>query len=246
MALGSTKHLQHYFTKMGHITNFRSNAQRKGLISAIGSCACIGSNLSLGSLPEHEHPPSLALPAASSPPFKRYVATSKVDPETSSPAPRTGSTQHHWPGHTTPSSSPDVLRSTHAIRSVRNYLNLDEHDRTQPRQRFLPTLLSTSEPQKRRVSSGTDPTNPLVHILCATLNVLTVLPQLEESAHLPDKTTGGPFSASVMRAGGRRELILEDEFEESGRVLRAMGRAPSALQRVKTCSSMYSPAGHRR
>ncbi len=134
--------------------------------------------------------------------------------------------------------------TTHAIRSVRNYLLSlpDEHGHTQPRQGFRPTSLSTSEPQKRRVFSGTDRTDPLARIRRAALDVLTLLRELEESARVPlsddaydmgsdhssqgrvasptelsDVPTDASFSVSVMQVGGRRESILvwdeeEDEF----------------------------------
>jgi len=60
-----------------------------------------------------------------------------------------------------------------------------EYGYTQPRQRFRPTLLSTSEPQKkRRISSGTDRSGPLAHIRRAALDVLTLLRELEESMRL--------------------------------------------------------------
>ena len=94
-------------------------------------------------------------------------------------------------GHTEPSSGSDVLRAlkvtTHAILAVWNYLLSlpNEHGYTQPRQRFRPTLLSTSEPQKkRRISSGTDRSGPLAHIRRAALDVLTLLRELEESMRL--------------------------------------------------------------
>jgi hypothetical protein len=131
----------------------------------------------------------------------------------------------------------DVLRTlkvtTHVIRSVRNYLLSlpDEYDvtRSQHRQTFRPASLSASEPQKRRVSSGTDRTDPLARIRRAALDVLTVLRELEENARVPpsddaydassdhssqsrvappaelsDVPTDASFSVSVMRAGGRR------------------------------------------
>lgn len=146
----------------------------------------------------------------------------------------------------------DVLRAlkmtTHAIRSVRNYLLSlpDEHggSRLQPRQSFRPASLSTSEPQKRRVSSGgASHTDPLARIRRAALDVLTVLRELEESARVPlsddaydagsdrsslsrvaspaelsdvpsDVPTDASFSVSVMRVGGRRESILVWDEEE--------------------------------
>ena len=131
--------------------------------------------------------------------------------------------------------------TTHAIRSVRNYLLSlpDEHGHTQPRQGFRPTSLSASGPQKRRVSSGTDRPDPLARIRRAALDVLTLLRELEENARVPlsddaydagsdhssqgrvasptalsDVPTDASFSVSVMRVPGRRESILVWDEEE--------------------------------
>jgi hypothetical protein len=141
----------------------------------------------------------------------------------------------------------DVLRAlkvtTHAIRSVRNYLLSlpDEYgiSRSQHRQGFRPASLSTSEPQKRRVSSSPGRTDPLARIRRAALDVLTILRELEESARVPllddaydagsdrssqsrvaspaelsDVPTDASFSVSIMRVGGRRESILVWDEEE--------------------------------
>jgi hypothetical protein len=133
--------------------------------------------------------------------------------------------------------------TTRAIRSVRNYLLSlpDEYgiSRSQPRQGFRPASLSTSEPQKRRVSSGAGRTDPLARIRRAALDVLTALRELEESARVPllddaydagsdrssqsrvaspaelsDVPTDASFSVSIMRVGGRRESILVWDEEE--------------------------------
>jgi len=141
----------------------------------------------------------------------------------------------------------DILHAlkvtTHAIRSVRNYLlSLPDEQgvsRSQHRQTFRPASLSTSEPQKRRVSSDAARTDPLARIRRAALDVLTVLRELEESARIPlsddaydvgsdrsspsrvlsptelsDVPTDASFSVSVMRVGGRRESILVWDEEE--------------------------------
>ena len=144
--------------------------------------------------------------------------------------------------------------TTQAIRSVRNYLLSlpDEHGHTQPRQGFRPTSLSTSEPQKRRVSSGTDRPDPLARIRRAALDVLTLLHELEECARVPlsddayddgsdrssqgrvasptelsDVQTDASFSVSVMHVPGRRESILVwDEEEEDFNVDEETERLP--------------------
>jgi len=98
---------------------------------------------------------------------------------------------------------------------------------------------STSEPQKRRVSSDVARTDPLARIRHAALDVLTVLRELEESARIPlsddaydvgsdrsspsrvlsqtelsDVPTDASFSIPAMRVGGRRESILVWDEEE--------------------------------
>lgn len=163
-------------------------------------------------------------------------------------------------GHPGSAGGFDVLRTlkvtTHAIRSVRNYLLSlpDEYgvSRSQHRQTFRPASLSASEPQKRRVSSGTDRTDPLARIRRAALDVLTVLRELEESARVPlsddaydagsdrssqsrvaspaelsDVPTDASFSVSVMRVGGRRESILVwDEEDDDFNVDEESERVP--------------------
>jgi len=153
-----------------------------------------------------------------------------------------------------------VLRAlkvtTHAIRSVRNYLLSlpDEHGvrRSQPRQSFRPASLSTSELQKRRASAESGRADPLARIRRAALDVLTVLRELEESARVPlsddaydaasdhithsrgaspaelsDGPTDVSFSVSVMRVGGWRESILVwDEEEDEFNVDEESERVP--------------------
>jgi len=87
----------------------------------------------------------------------------------------------------------DVLHAlkvtTPAIRSVRNYLlSLPDGQGisgSQPRQTFRPASLSTSEPQKCRVSSDAARTDPLARIRSAVLVMLTVLRELEDSTRVP-------------------------------------------------------------
>ena len=232
----------------------------------------------MSSPPELELPPSPALPTQL-PTSTPYVKTFEVDPENLRPGvtqdltvvekvwrlrtddsaqtPDPSLLSAHPPGSV---AGFDVLRAlkvtTHAIRSVRNYLLSlpDEYgvSRSQPRQTFRPASLSTSEPQKRRVSSGTDRTDPLARIRRAALDVLTVLRELEESARvllsddaydassdrssqsrvaspaeLSDVPTDSSFSVSVMRVGGRRGSILVcDEGEDDFNVDEESERVP--------------------
>ncbi|KAI0262095.1 hypothetical protein BC834DRAFT_1043661 [Gloeopeniophorella convolvens] len=200
-------------------------------------------------LPEFELPPSPALPPQSLPAFPPYVKAFEVDPENL----RLGVTQDLT---IIEDCAPTRMRvTTHVIRSVRNYiLSLpDEHGSTQPQQGFRPTSLSTSEPQKRRVSSGTDRADPLARIRRAALDVLIVLRELEESARVPlsddaydagsddhsahsrvaspselsDVPTEASFSVSIMQVGGRRESILVwDEEEDDFNVDEESERGP--------------------
>lgn len=224
-------------------------------------------------------PPSPAIPTQP-PTTTPYVKTFEVDPENLRPGVTQDLTfvEEVWRlrtdesaqtldpsrlsahGHLATVGAFDVLRAlkvtTHAIRSVRNYLLSlpDEYGvrRSQHRQTFRPASLSTSEPQKRRVSSGTDRTDPLVRIRRSALDVLTVLRELEESARVPlsdeaydassdrstqsrvaspaelsDVPTDASFSVSVMRVGGRRESILVwDEEEDDFNVDEESERVP--------------------
>ncbi|KAI0290203.1 hypothetical protein BC826DRAFT_1092574 [Russula brevipes] len=258
MALGSIEHLQHYFTKTGLISKKETNTQRKGLVPAIGPLTThIKGNPSLSSLPELELPPSPALPAQSLPAFPPYVKTFEGDPENLRPGIThdLSAVEDVWrlraddnaqaPDPSLLSAHPtrQTAVTTHAIRSVRNYLLSlpDEHggSRSQPRQSFRPASLSTSERQKRRVSAGAARTDPLARIRRAALDLLTVLRDLEERARIPlsddaydagsdrssqsrvasptelsDVPTDASFSVSVMHVGGRRESILVWDEEE--------------------------------
>ena len=118
----------------------------------------------------------------------------------------------------------------HPIQSVRNYLlSLPDEQgisRTQHRQTFRPTSLSTSEPQKHRVSSDAACMDPLAQVRRAALDALTVLRELEETTRIPlsddaydvgsdrsspsrvlsptelsDIPTDASFSVSIMRVG---------------------------------------------
>ncbi|KAH9051607.1 hypothetical protein EDB83DRAFT_2622471, partial [Lactarius deliciosus] len=240
MALGSIEHLQHYFTKTGLIakkeyvrgfylstSDFRSNAQRKGLVPAIGSLSAhIKANPSLSDLPELDLPPSPALPAPSFPSFTPYVKTFEIGPE------------NRWPGVTqalsvveqaAPSSgfdTPRVLKvTTYATCSVRNYLLSlpDEHGHTQPRQ--VSARHRFPRANRRNAFSGTDRTDPLARIRRAALDVLTLLRELEKSARVPlsDDALYASFSVSVMQVGGQRESILVWTKQWDERFVRSSG-----------------------
>jgi len=167
--------------------------------------------------PELRLPPSPVLPAKPLPSITPYVKTFEVDPENlrpgvtqdvsvvedlwklrvddnaKAPDPSLLAVHGHSPSGGGAGGGFDVLHAlkvtTHAIRSVRNYLlSLPDEQGisgSQPRQTFRPASLSTSEPQKCRVSSDAARTDPLARIRSAVLDMLTVLRELEESARIP-------------------------------------------------------------
>jgi len=224
--------------------------------------------------PELRLPPSPVLFAKPLPSITPYVKPFEVDPENlrpgvtqdlsvvedlwrlraddnaKAPDPSLLPVHGHSPSGGGAGGGFDVLHAlkvtTHAIRSVRNYLlSLPDEQGisgSQPRQTFRPASLSTSEPQKCRVSSDVARTDPLARIRRAVLVMLTVLRELEESARIPlsdeaydmgsdrsspsrvfspTELSDGPadasISVSVIRVGVQRESILvwneeEDDF----------------------------------
>ncbi|KAH8981235.1 hypothetical protein EDB86DRAFT_3087282 [Lactarius hatsudake] len=205
MALGSIEHLQHYFTKTGLIAKKESNAQRKGLVPAIGSLSAhVKANPSLSGLPELDLPLSPALLDPSFPPFTPYVKTSGGY----APTITRDSGLLSVNGQAAPSSGFDALRTlkvtTHATRSVRSHLLslLDEYGHTQPRQVSARYRFPRAKPQKRRAFfSRTDRTDPLPRIRRAVLDVLPLLRELEKSARVP-------LSDDAYDAGSDRRVVL--------------------------------------
>ncbi|KAH9017769.1 hypothetical protein EDB83DRAFT_2528544 [Lactarius deliciosus] len=234
MALGSIEHLRHYFTKTGLIAKKESNAQRKGLVPAIGSLSArVKANPSLSDLPELDLPPSPALPAPSFPSFTPYV---KIRDRPGEPLARSyAPTMTRDPGllsvneQAAPSSgfdTPRVLKvTTYATCSVRNYLLSlpDEHGHTQPRQ--VSARHRFPRANRRNAFSGTDRNDPLARIRRAALDVLTLLRELEKSARVPlsDDALYASFSVSVMQVGGQRESILVWTKQWDERFVRSSG-----------------------
>ncbi|KAI0052227.1 hypothetical protein FA95DRAFT_1533516 [Auriscalpium vulgare] len=210
MALGSIEHLQHYFTKTGIAAKKEcvwATSQRKGLVPAIGGLqGHLRNNSSLSSLPEFELPPSPALPAQHRPAFPPYVKTFETDPENLRPGviQDLSAVEQVWtldrsdhqqdPGllgaDNHASDRFDILHvlktTTHAIRSVRNYLlSLPDDTVDTKRQPYRPMTMSPGEMPKRRVSQPDDRSNPITLIRRSALEVLTILRALEESSRVP-------------------------------------------------------------
>ncbi|KAH8980623.1 hypothetical protein EDB86DRAFT_3087728 [Lactarius hatsudake] len=214
MALGSIEHLQHYFTKTGLIAKKESNAQRKGLVPAIGSLSAhVKANPSLSGLPNSTSPYR--------PHFSTHLSLhSRLMSRRSRSFRSSNNSGGYAPtvtrdsgllsanGQAAPSSGFDALRTlkmtTHATRSVRSHLLslLDEYGHTQPRQVSARYRFPRAKPQKRRAFfSRTDRTDPLARIRRAVLDVLPLLRELEKSARVP-------LSDDAYDAGSDRRVVL--------------------------------------
>ncbi|EPQ53266.1 hypothetical protein GLOTRDRAFT_63954 [Gloeophyllum trabeum ATCC 11539] len=208
MALGSIEHLQHYFTKTGlSAQQETAGKQKKGLVPAIGGLQNISTQVA-NQLGHTELPPTPAVPQVERPAFPPYVKTFETNPE----ALRAGvvddliSVAHAWelddgpPAQHTdlallgvkgePTGNVDVLNllkiSTHAVRSVRNYLiSLPDDSIVRIRDDFRPKVTPSKPIVKRQASPGNMQSDPLMMIRRAALEVLTVLRELEEKSRLP-------------------------------------------------------------
>ncbi|KAH7914926.1 hypothetical protein BJ138DRAFT_1142950 [Hygrophoropsis aurantiaca] len=212
MTLGSIEHLQHYFTKTGIAA--KSNPSKKlnnGLVPAIGGIASMKAKGSLGSLLEFELPPSPVVPE-SRPAIPQFIKTFETDPEAFLPGvvEDLSSVVQAWrldrssPTTDSPTRDPNLLSphkgdisnstfdvlsvlktTTHAIRSVRNYVVAlpDESAgtlRTQYRNK-----VASSSPAKRVASSPKTQPDPLTMIRKSALEVLSTLRELEERSRVP-------------------------------------------------------------
>ncbi|KAI0338691.1 hypothetical protein BDW22DRAFT_1415373 [Trametopsis cervina] len=211
MALGSIEHLQHYFTKTGLAaeTNPLSGRSSKGMVPAIGGAGATGTlaKLQAASL-KFELPPSPIVPQIVQPSFSPHVKTYEVDPENLRPpliddlaavesAWWLGETSQHGllsvdaRGKSTDPDAIDVLdvlrTTTHAVRSVRNYLLSLPDDSTTPVQKnFRSSLpLSRTLVPRRQASQPDLASDPLTRIRRSALEVLGVLRAVEESSRLP-------------------------------------------------------------
>jgi hypothetical protein len=159
-------------------------------------------------------------------------------------------------GHAMPNHF-DVLHplkvKTHTIRSVLNYVRYlsNEHGHTQSQQGFRPPDTAfhgrITEPARRRVSSMMGCPDPLAHIWCAALDVLTpctnwmrvhvclygttpttraataAQERIASPTELSDVLTDVSFSVPVMQVGGGWESIVVEGEDAGvvGRIVRA-------------------------
>ncbi|KAI0084565.1 hypothetical protein BDY19DRAFT_898320 [Irpex rosettiformis] len=211
MALGSIEHLQHYFTKTGLSakTNPSNGKTMKGMVPAIGGADTKGET-SPNDTQDLQLPPSPVVPQIVHPTFSTYVKTYEIDPENIRPSvieDVSAVEQIWWLGSTPPQDllsvddargkphDPehvdvlDMLRATtHAVRSVRNYLlTLPDDSATPVQTQFLSKVTpSARHPVPRRQASQPDlATDPLTRIRRSALEVLGVLRTVEELSRLP-------------------------------------------------------------
>lgn len=186
-----------------------------GLVPIFGGLSSVNSRASMQSIPDFELPPSPAIPEIVQPAFSPFVKTYEVDPENLRPGviDDLGSVEHAWSLRTggsinsdnkddpfgsltpvPPKSKPtkdridilDVLKTTtHAIRSVRNYLLSLPDDSVTPLQRDFRFPAISSKPLPPRRTSSQPRSDPLSRIRRGALEVLTSLRALEESSRLP-------------------------------------------------------------
>ncbi|KAG6372064.1 hypothetical protein JVT61DRAFT_8772 [Boletus reticuloceps] len=205
MTLGSIEHLQHYFTKTGivakTIPSKRLNSQ---LVPAIGGLASLKtSKPSLGSIMDFELPPSPVVPEIRQPVFPPHVKTHETDTEALLlvvAQDLTGVT-HAWsiytrdaplnPNHPTPTSCMvdvlDILKTTtHAIRSVRNYvIALPDDSAGTLRTHYRNKVAANVPVPKRNPTQPKSQLDPLSLIRKSALEVLAALRELEERSRVP-------------------------------------------------------------
>ncbi|PSR77736.1 hypothetical protein PHLCEN_2v7720 [Hermanssonia centrifuga] len=210
MALGSIEHLQHYFTKTGIAAEKNpSNKPGKGMVPAIGGLD-LRPRPPLYDLREFELPQTPVVPQIVQPAFPPFIKTYEIDPENLRPTviEDLGAVEQAWwltgiqepsllNANDTRSKSHeadrvdvlDLLRTTtHAVRSVRNYLLSLPDDSTTPVNRkpqFRPNQLSSSPLPKRQASQPDSAADPHSRIRRSALEVLTVLRAVEETSRLP-------------------------------------------------------------
>ncbi|CAL1702604.1 unnamed protein product [Somion occarium] len=208
MALGSIEHLQHYFTKSGIAaeSNPLLNKPNSGMVPAIGGLSSLKSRpATLQGIPTLALPPSPVVPEIVQPVFSPHHKTYETDPENLRPGvvDDLSAVEKAWfpngadqpellsiSGSSKSTSSVDILdmlkTTTHAVRSVRNYLLSLPDDSFSPQQsQFRAQALPTLKPLRRQASQPNLASDPLSQIRAAALEVLIVLRALEESSRLP-------------------------------------------------------------
>lgn len=187
-----------------------------GLVPAIGGKSHV-KNVSSKAIPEFQLPPSPAIPIPiQRPPFPPYIKTFETNPESLLPGVvddlrvvtqawaldlSSGGQSEQNPdllGVEDKSKSPatgiDVLSilktTTHAIRSVRNYvLSLPDESTGEIRAQFRSSIAAGSNPTPKKPSPKSQQkdqnADPLTLIRRSALDVLTSLRELEEKSRLP-------------------------------------------------------------
>jgi hypothetical protein len=212
------------------------------MVPAIGSLNVKPSRLWPEGIPEFQLPPSPVIPQTVQPAVSPYVKTYDVDPENLRPSvveDLTAVERAWWlagveqtgllsaqDAHRDEDGAEhvdvlDVLRTTtHAVRTVRNYLlSLPDDGPTpvRPHFKFRPSTMSTPPVPRRQVSLPDSASDPLSRIRRSALEVLTVLRSIEEAARLPlsddaydaqsdhgdhaESVSGGSTSASASGSG---------------------------------------------
>ncbi|GJE95929.1 hypothetical protein PsYK624_121210 [Phanerochaete sordida] len=214
MALGSIEHLQHYFTKTGLAAEKNPvNKPNNGMVPAIGGLHAKTSGIWPNGIPEFQLPPSPVVPQMMQTATSPYVKTYDVDPENLRPSviEDLSLVEHAWwldgvqqsnmlsvqdarkdeGGGDEQVDVLDVLRTTtHAVRSVRNYLlSLPDDGPTPVKRDFAfrpPNMTMSGAPLPRRLVSQPDSgSDPLSRVRRSALEVLTVLRSVEEASRLP-------------------------------------------------------------
>ncbi|KAI0077997.1 hypothetical protein K474DRAFT_1594936 [Panus rudis PR-1116 ss-1] len=207
MALGSIEHLQHYFTKSGLAAEKDPlNKPNSGMRPAIGGLDTLVSRKRAPSLRGFELPPSPAIPEIVQPAFSPHHKTVEIDFESLRPLviEDLAAVEETWAIngkepkdslHVDDGSKPngdhvdvlDMLKTTtHAIRTVRNYiLSLPDETVSPLKPQFRPRTTPSMPPPKRHVSQPNSASDPLSRIRRSALEVLIVLRALEESSRLP-------------------------------------------------------------
>lgn len=179
------------------------------MVPAIGGADSKTTKPPSNGVPEFQLPPSPVIPQIVQPTFSPYVKTYEIDPENLRPSviEDVSAVEHvWWLGSTPPQSllsvddargkpyDPehvdvlDMLRTTtHAVRSVRNYLlTLPDDSATPVQPQFRSSVTPSRQPIPRRQASQPDlATDPLTRIRRSALEVLGVLRVVEESSRLP-------------------------------------------------------------
>ncbi|KAG8215729.1 hypothetical protein J3R82DRAFT_7622 [Butyriboletus roseoflavus] len=175
------------------------------LVPAIGGLASLTtSKPSLGSIMDFELPPSPAVPEIREPAFLPHVKTYQTDPEAFLPGVIEDLTAiiHAWgidstrdtpldPNNSIPTPHMidvlDILKTTtHAIRSVRNYvIALPDESASTLRTQYRNKVAASVPVPKRNLAQSKSQLDPLSLIRKSALEVLAALRELEERSRVP-------------------------------------------------------------